>query len=144
MNLRAENRGGRAGRMVWRGKRAVEKEDSGHIFDMRGAQVQEIGLGRYIGTHGEGQHASPTRYTISSCGKQGATDSGTVLPRMCVCCQSGLTLRNPMDSSPAGSSVMGFSRQEYWSGLPFPSPGIEPGSPVTPAELHNCWASVCS
>ena len=34
---------------------------------------------------------------------------------------------------------MGFSRQEYWSGLPFPSPGdlpdpeIEPVSPVTPA-----------
>ena len=31
---------------------------------------------------------------------------------------------------------MGFSRQEYWSGLPFPSPenlpdpGIEPGSPT--------------
>ena len=33
---------------------------------------------------------------------------------------------------------MGFSRQEYWSGLPFPSPGdlpypgIEPRSPVAP------------
>ena len=33
---------------------------------------------------------------------------------------------------------MGFSRQEYWSGLPFPSPGdlhnigIEPMSPVSP------------
>ena len=33
------------------------------------------------------------------------------------------------------SPSMGFSRQEYWSGLPFPSPGdvpdpgIEPGSP---------------
>ena len=32
-----------------------------------------------------------------------------------------------------------FSRQEYWSGLPFhtpgdlPDPGIEPGSPVSPA-----------
>ena len=32
------------------------------------------------------------------------------------------------------SQSMGFSRQEYWSGLPFPSPGdlpdpgIEPGS----------------
>ena len=32
---------------------------------------------------------------------------------------------------------MGFSRQEYWGGLPFPSPGdlpnpgIEPGSPVS-------------
>ena len=34
---------------------------------------------------------------------------------------------------------MGFPRQEYWSGLPFPSPGdlpdpgIEPASPVSPA-----------
>ena len=34
---------------------------------------------------------------------------------------------------------MGFSRQEYWSGLPFPipgdflEPGIEPMSPVSPA-----------
>ena len=34
---------------------------------------------------------------------------------------------------------MGFSRQEYWSGLPFPSPGdlpdprIEPSLPVSPA-----------
>ena len=35
---------------------------------------------------------------------------------------------------------MGFSRQEYWSGLPFPSPGdlpnpgIEPGSPTWQAD----------
>ena len=35
---------------------------------------------------------------------------------------------------------MGFSRQEYWSGLPFPSPGdlpdpgIEPGSPALQAD----------
>ena len=30
---------------------------------------------------------------------------------------------------------MGFSRQEYWSGLPFPSPGDlpNPASPVSPA-----------
>ena len=28
-----------------------------------------------------------------------------------------------MDYSPPGSSVLGFTRQEYWSGLPFPSPG---------------------
>ena len=34
---------------------------------------------------------------------------------------------------------MGFSRQEYWSGLPFltpgdlPDPGIEPGSPALQA-----------
>ena len=37
------------------------------------------------------------------------------------------------------SLSMGFSRQEYWSGLPFPSPGdlpdpgINPGSPTLPA-----------
>ena len=35
---------------------------------------------------------------------------------------------------------MGFSRQEYWNGLPFPSPGnlpnpgIEPGSPAFQAD----------
>ena len=38
------------------------------------------------------------------------------------------------------SPSMGFSRQEYWSGLPFPSPGhlpdpgIEPGSPALQAD----------
>jgi len=35
---------------------------------------------------------------------------------------------------------MGFSRQEYWNGLPFPSPGdltdpgIEPGAPALQAD----------
>ena len=37
--------------------------------------------------------------------------------------QSFPTLCNPMGCSPPGSSSMGFSRQGYWSGLPFPSPG---------------------
>ena len=38
------------------------------------------------------------------------------------------------------SLSMGFSRQEYWSGLPFPSPGdlpnpgTEPGSPSLEAD----------
>ena len=36
--------------------------------------------------------------------------------------QSRPTLCDPIDGSPPGSSVPGFSRQEYWSGLPFPSP----------------------
>ena len=35
-------------------------------------------------------------------------------------------LCNPMDCSMPGSSVHGFPRQEYWSGLPFPSPGDLP------------------
>ena len=49
------------------------------------------------------------------------------------CCfsKSCLTFCNLMDQAPLS---MGFCRQEYWSGLPFPSPGdlpdprIEPGS----------------
>ena len=36
--------------------------------------------------------------------------------------QSCLTLCDPVDGSPPGSPVLGFSRQEHWSGLPFPSP----------------------
>ena len=36
--------------------------------------------------------------------------------------QSCLTLCDPMDCSPPGSPSLGFSRQEHWSGLPFPSP----------------------
>ena len=45
-----------------------------------------------------------------------------------------LTLCDPMACK--ASLTMGFSRQEYWSGLTFPSPGdlpnpgIEPGSPA--------------
>ena len=31
------------------------------------------------------------------------------------------TLRDPMDCSLPDSSVHGFSRQEYWSGVPLPS-----------------------
>ena len=43
--------------------------------------------------------------------------------------QSCPTLRDPMDCSPPGSSVHGiFSRQEYWSGVPLPSPTHSRGS----------------
>ena len=43
---------------------------------------------------------------------------------------------------------MGFSRQEYWSGLPFPSravphPGIEPGSLMLPA-LAGRFFTACT
>ena len=34
------------------------------------------------------------------------------------------TLSDPMDCSLPGSSVHGFSRQEYWSGVPLPSPSL--------------------
>ena len=60
---------------------------------------------------------------------------------ICVCVlvtQLCLTLCNSMNCSPPRS--MGFSRQEYWTGLPGPSPGdlpdpgIEPGSPALQAD----------
>ena len=39
--------------------------------------------------------------------------------------QSCPTLSDPMDYSPLGPPSLGFSRQEYWSGVPLPSPMLE-------------------
>ena len=53
----------------------------------------------------------------------------------CVCVSHSLwpNLCDPMDDSPPGSSVhMEFSRQEYWSGYPFPSPGDLPETGIEP------------
>ena len=59
------------------------------------------------------------------------------------------TLCDPMDCSPAGLLSMGFPRQEYWIGLPFPPPGnlpnsgTEPVSPASPA-LAGGFFSHCA
>ena len=51
-----------------------------------------------------------------------------------------LTLCDPWTAAHQTPPSMGFSRQEYWSGLPFPSPGdlpdpgIEPRSPTLQVE----------
>ena len=45
------------------------------------------------------------------------------------------TFWNPVDCGPPGSSVHGFSRQEYWSGLPGPTPGHLPNPGIEPASL---------
>ena len=60
---------------------------------------------------------------------------------VCVCvftiAQSCLTLATPWAVVPEAPLSIGFRRQEYWSGLPFPSPGdlphpgIEPASPAS-------------
>ena len=39
--------------------------------------------------------------------------------------QSCPTLCDPIDGSPPGSPSLRFSKQEHWSGLPFPSPAHE-------------------
>ena len=53
------------------------------------------------------------------------------------------TLCDPIDGSPPGSPSLGFSRQEHWSGLPFPSPMHESESEValsclTPSNPMDC------
>ena len=75
-----------------------------------------------------------------------------------VCCvlaaQLYWTLCIPMDCSPQVPLSMEFSRQEYWNGLPFPSPGdlpdpgTEPRSPALQADSlpsepprKNCFKS---
>ena len=66
---------------------------------------------------------------------------------MCVCvvtqirvAQSYLTLVTLWTVACQAPLSMEFSRQKYWSGFPFPSPGdlpntgVEPGSPVLEAD----------
>ena len=59
---------------------------------------------------------------------------------MCACSvtQSCLTLCDPMDYSLQAPLSLGFSRQEYWSGLPFSSPKAKAGR-GSPSHLrvHN-------
>ena len=57
------------------------------------------------------------------------------------CAQLYLTLCDPVNYIAYQAPLsMGFSRQEYWSGLPFPppgdlpDPGIKPWSPALQAE----------
>ena len=58
----------------------------------------------------------------------------------CVLCCSGVSdSETPWTVACQAPLLMEFSRQEYWSGEPFPTPvdlpdpGMEPASPVSPA-----------
>ena len=73
-----------------------------------------------------------------------ASEFSSTLPLVCVCacvpvCESLSRVQlyvTPWTVAHQAPLVHGFSRQEYWSGLPFPSPeylpnpGIEPRSPA--------------
>ena len=48
----------------------------------------------------------------------------------CLVSKSCLTLCNPVDWAQQAPLSVGFSRQEYWSGLPFPPPGDLPDSGI--------------
>ena len=59
---------------------------------------------------------------------------------MCLVAESYLTLCDPMDCSPPGSSVHGISQARIleWAAIPFsgdlPDPEIEPGVPALQAD----------
>ena len=63
------------------------------------------------------------------------TNSGYKISCVCSCsvAQLCLTLCNPRDYSPPGSSVYGISQARMLKWVAFPAPGIEPESPVSPA-----------
>ena len=66
----------------------------------------------------------------------------------CLCVQLYLTLCDPRDYSPPAPLSIEFSRQEYWSGLPFPTPvdlpnpGIKPTFPASPALADRFFTTV--
>ena len=66
---------------------------------------------------------------------------------MCSVAQSCLTLVIPRAVAHEASLSMGFSRQEYQSGLPFPPPGglphpgIEPASLIPPASAGGFFTT---
>ena len=56
--------------------------------------------------------------------------------------QSCLTFCDPMDCIACQAPLsMEFSRQEYWSGLPFPSPGDLPKPGIKPG-LQHCMQTL--
>ena len=69
---------------------------------------------------------------VSPCQQKGVTEE--VVPVSVQSFQLRLTLCDPMDRVPPGSSSTGFSRQESWRGFPWappgdlPNPGIKPTS----------------
>ena len=46
-------------------------------------------------------------------------------------------LATPLPTVPQAALSMEFSRQEYWSGLPFPTPGNLPDPVIKPASLMS-------
>ena len=60
------------------------------------------------------------------CPNEGTKGIENVVIGKCVCAQSYLTLVTPWTAARQDPLFMEFSRQECWSGLPFPSPGHLP------------------
>ena len=67
-----------------------------------------------------------------------------VMSSGCLVTKSCLTLRNLWTVAHQAPLSMGSPRQEYWSGLPFPSPGDLPNpgvEPRSPALARGCFTT---
>ena len=76
-------------------------------------------------------------------GHLGSCEDGQEETHTCMCARLLSRVRlscNPMDCSPPAPLSMGFPRQEYWSGFPFPSPGNLPDPGIKPTS--PAWAGV--
>ena len=77
-----------------------------------------------------------------SCNQRSLAGYSLCCAVLCLVAQLCLTLFDPMDCSCQAPLSMGFSRQEYWSGLPFlppgdlPNPGIEIEAPTMSPALQ--------
>ena len=91
-----------------------------NLMDMSLGELRELVMDReawHVAIHG----AAKSRTWLSD-----RTEVNWNIIWMCV------TLCDPMDCSPPVPLSMGFTRQEYWSGLPFPSPGDIPDQGIKP------------
>ena len=109
----------------------------GHIWDIRSGPEPGLGFGHERG------YGNPWRGPSPGSGDQRKVP-GIGIGLVAKSC---LTLATPWTIACQDPLTMGFSRQEYWSGLPFPSPrdlpdpGIEPRYPALQADslLTELW-----
>ena len=90
-----------------------------------------LGVHVYTHTHTPTHVRAPVQ---AVCASGFRLDGGGLVTKSCP------TVATPLAVPPQAPLSMGFSRQEYWSGLPFPSPGnlpnpgIKPRSPAVQAD----------
>ena len=92
----------------------------------------------------------PTRLPLPWDSQGKNTGVGCRFPLQCIkvkseseVSQSCPTLSDPMDCSLQAPPSMGFSRQEYWSGLPLPFPLIELGTFISLKSISFYFGFIC-